>query len=165
MYDYLKPYIEPQGNANYQFYPVSQDEILEAEKRMEMAFPSQLKEFYQDIGYGFFNGDQFNINRIMSPSDIADFMCNDEPYDCIDKSIYEENEMPFMHISGEDFLTIVSDGDDKGSILYFGTKIAESFYSFVEKMYREPNFYLRKEAMNKSSAHIAQSAFSSDCIK
>ncbi len=144
MYDYLKDYIEPEGNNYNHFYPVSQDEIIKAEKRIQIVFPAELINFYNEVGYGFLSSDKYYINRIMSPTDIADFMCNEEPYDCIDRSIYEENEMAFMHISGEDFLTILLDGVDKGSIMYFGTIIAESFYSFVEKMYNEPNFYMRR---------------------
>lgn len=109
---------------------------------MQIAFPAELTDFYNEVGYGFLSSDKYCFNRIMSPTDIADFICNEEPYDCMDKSFYDENEMVFMHLSGEDFLTIILEGDDKGSIMYFGTKIAESFSSFVEKMFIEPNYYM-----------------------
>ena len=88
MFDYLKQYVEPFGNDFNQFYCVNQDEIFNAESRMKCSFPEELKLFYEEIGFGFISRDINFFNRIMSPSDIADFMCDDELYDYVDKTIY-----------------------------------------------------------------------------
>ena len=101
-----------------------------------------MKIFYTEIGYGFFLGDKNFINRLMPPSDIADYVCGEDIYEYVDKSFYGENELVFLHISGEDFLTVVYKGENKGAVLYFGDKIADTFEEFVKKMIDIPNYYI-----------------------
>lgn len=78
----------------------------------------------------------------MSPSDIADYVCGEDIYEYADKSIYGKDELVFLHIGNEDFLTIVFKGERKGSILYFGEKIADSLEEFVTKMIDTVNYYI-----------------------
>lgn len=141
MYEYLKHYIE-RSSKNNMFYKVNDQDIKDAENRMKLSLPDCIKIFYKEVGYGFLMGDKNYINRIMAPDDIADYVCNENIYEYVDKSIYEENELVFMHISDEDFLTIIYKGEDEGKILYFGQKIAESFEEFIKKMCSSPNYYI-----------------------
>ena len=145
MYEFLKKYVvndvKEENNEIYIFYPVSESDITDAEKRMGFKFPNSLKQFYREIGYGFMAYGGNNINRIMHPDDIADYFCDDEVYDYVDKEYYEKDELVFFHISGQDFLTMVYDGKKEGEILCFHRKIADSFEDFISKMYAEPNYF------------------------
>ena len=49
------------------FYPVSEKEIEEVERNLDLKFPNELREFLIEVGYGFIKGSEFNINRIMGP--------------------------------------------------------------------------------------------------
>lgn len=135
-------YIKELENPNIKFYPVDVSEIDKAEKRMGFEFPESLKTFYKEIGYGFFGNNKNFINRLMSPEDIADYVCNESVYKYVDKSFYSENQLVFIHISDEDFLTIIHKGENKGNILYFGDKIADAFEEFIKKIIITPDYYI-----------------------
>ena len=122
-----------QNQRNFVFYKVNDSEITNSEKRMGMKFPASLAIFYREIGYGFIKGEPYFINRIMAPDDIADFVCGEEEYAYVDKSIYGPNSLVFLHISDEDFLTIDYEDGKEGCIRYFGGVIANSFIEFLEK--------------------------------
>lgn len=140
MYDFVKEHM--QEGENLTFHKVSEQEILDAEKRMGFSFPPSLREFYLEIGYGFLKNTPNFINRIMEPSDVADFVCLEEEYMYVDRSIYPENELVFMHISGEDFLALEYDGGCEGAVKYLGEIIASSFADFLKKMIEKPNYYI-----------------------
>ncbi|WP_326493211.1 SMI1/KNR4 family protein [Clostridium estertheticum] len=75
--------------------------MVNAENRMKRKFPNELKLFYQEIGYGFLcKDDKIHTNRIMHPSDIANFYCEDEVYSYVDRDLYESNEMIFFDLGG-----------------------------------------------------------------
>lgn len=130
------------NDKDVRLYDVTSEEIKNAEERMGFLFPESLKAFYCEVGYGFIKTSPNFINRIMSPSDIADFICESEEYEYVDKSIYNEDELVFMHIADEDFLTIEYKDNMEGAIKYFGEKIANSFIEFLEKMIEAPNYYI-----------------------
>lgn len=141
MFEELLKEIHNKDNK-YEFYKVEDQEVNLAEERMGYLFPPKLKQFYSEVGYGFIKGSPSFINRIMTPSDVADFMCDDEEYQYVDKSVYNECEMVFFHISGEDYLTIELYGDNEGAIKYFDEIIAVDFIEFIEKMMSNPNYFV-----------------------
>jgi len=128
------------------FYKVDNKQIESAEARMKNKFPSELKEFYIEIGYGFLcKNDKTHTNRIMDPSDIADFYCGDEVYNYVDRDLYDSNEIIFFDLGGEgDFLTIKSDKNDNSAVYYFGRKIADSLKEFLINMNLNTNYYIEK---------------------
>lgn len=135
-------YIKQLESTNTKFYPIDISEISNAEEQMGFEFPESLKAFYKEIGYGFFGSNKNFINRLMSPEDIADYVCGADIYEYVDKSFYGENELVFFHISDEDFLTIVYKGENKGNILYFGDKVADNFQEFIKKIINIPDYYI-----------------------
>lgn len=142
MYETFKSNVEKRNDLI--FYEVSEEAIRDAEKRMGFRFPKSLETFYREIGYGFIKGSPNFINRIMAPEDIADFVCDSEEYEFVDKSIYDEDELVFMHLSDEDFLTIEYKDGNGEVIKYFGDIIAYSFEEFLEKILEKPNYYIDK---------------------
>lgn len=142
MYEYLKERLESNVDEMNLFFKVTEEEIELAEARMKIKFPNSIKNFYREIGYGFLGRNRYYINRIMAPDDIADYVCGNDVYEYVDKSIYNEDELVFMHIGDEDFLTLKYSGKFEGEILYFGEKIADSFEEFINKMLDKPNYYI-----------------------
>jgi hypothetical protein len=85
MYDYLKEFVNPQGRSveiwhENVFISINKKAIEEVEERLGYKFPEQLREFYQEIGYGHlttpynttFGYKFYNTNEIMSPNEIVD---------------------------------------------------------------------------------------------
>lgn len=126
----------------FEFYKLEEEEIKNAEERLGYSFPTILRAFYSEVGYGFIKGSPSFINRIMAPDDVADFMCDDEKYQYVDKSIYSENEMIFFHIADEDFLTIELLGENSGAIKYFDDVIAVDLIDFINRMLVNPNYFI-----------------------
>lgn len=147
---FLKPFLKKDekdiedSNIRNVFYPVKSSEVIEAQQRMGMSFPVELSQLYHEIGYGFIClDDKTHINRIMHPSEIADFWCHDEEYEYVDRDIYDNDELAFFHLGGEgDFITIKFSGESKGEIFYFGKLIANSLYEFLVNMINKTNYYM-----------------------
>lgn len=140
MYEYLKKYINVDSNELHRFFKVEEGDIERAERRMKFEFPNCIKEFYREIGYGFIGKDPNFYNRIMHPDDIADYVCGDDVYEYVDKSFYGDDELVFMHIQDEDFVTIKCSGKLEGKIIFLGKKIADSFEQFIKEMYINPDY-------------------------
>ena len=130
------------NNENFEIYKVEEKSISESEKRMGIIFPEDIRSFYLEIGYGFVSNTLRNINRIMAPEDVADFVTETDFYEYIDKSVYDEDSFAIFHVTGEDYLTYKFFGSNKGVIMYFDRVIADSFMSFIKKLIDNPCFYM-----------------------
>jgi NAD-dependent SIR2 family protein deacetylase len=75
----------------------------------------------------------------MPPDDVADYVCFDSFFEYVDRSIYSAEDIPFFHLSDEDFLMIRKDG----KIVYFGEVIADSFIDFMRKELEVPDFFIK----------------------
>lgn len=143
-FDYFRKYIienKTDENARHIFYKVNEIDVSTAESLIGYNFPEELKAFYNEIGYGFVcKDDNLRIDRIMHPQDIADFILGDDVYEFIDKSIYPDDEIPFFHIAGDDFLTLKID-EDELEVKYFGEVIAKSIKEFLLKMDEETDYF------------------------
>lgn len=60
-YDFIK------ANKDNSFYPVTESEIEEVEKILNLKIPNKLVNLFLQVGYGFIKGLEFNINRVMDP--------------------------------------------------------------------------------------------------
>ena len=116
-------------------YKVEQIEITEAEKRMGITIPCDLKKFYQEIGYGFVKNEVGAINRLIDPLGCADIRMREDIYeydpDLEMYETYEENSLIFFEVNEGVYMSIgLSDGK-----IYFADKvIAESLLEFLQKI-------------------------------
>ena len=160
MFDYnsLKQYIVPHGTVvhckerRHCFYEVREEEIAQAERMLSMSFPDELRQFYLNVGYGYFgNDDPDFLNQLMHPIEIAKLKLGLDFYG----NMYEEEleyytsdaVFPFFDLGGEsDYLVIQMEGEGSGSILYFDTCIASSFHEFAEKMCKKTDYFISAKA-------------------
>jgi hypothetical protein len=156
-FSYLKKYKLQKGERGIihrnNFYPVYESEIKEAEERLGYEFPSELKSFFLEIGYGFLKGDfkgfhqNTYTNRILDPVSIADILLEGvDSGQLHPETEFLEGEMPFFEI-GEmrDFFTMYPLGDKPNAVYdnLNGKIIEESFSKFIWRLYYEsPIFYL-----------------------
>ncbi|MBT2183894.1 type II toxin-antitoxin system antitoxin YxxD, partial [Bacillus subtilis] len=81
------------SNKENDFYPVNQSEIEEVEKNLNLKLPSELVNFYLEVGYGFIKGSEFNTNRILDPYSVRDFRLRINDFEFYpDIEIYDEFE-------------------------------------------------------------------------
>ena len=117
----------------------------------EFIFPAELNDFFKEIGYGFVRPDQKDfINRIMSPSEIMNFLKGLDIYENDERRSYylDKNKLPFYEVSEDSLLTIdlqESCCDNKCKIYYYNTKIADSLLEFLERMELEADYYIEDE--------------------
>lgn len=144
----FEPNDENRFTSKHSFFNVNEAEIIKAEKRIGMAFPEELRQFYLQVGYGFLcRQDKNFIDRIMDPSSVADFILGEEryEYDECREMIDREKKMAFFEISEGSYLSLdLSKKDDKGAcpILYFQDEVADSLENFIRKMDEEIDYYI-----------------------
>ena len=147
MYNIFKEYVVDNENIKNDekmiFYPVPIEAIDSAEKQMKRQFPESIKQFYLNVGWGFFEDESKSfINLLMSPSDIADFYCAKGNYVYAEeREFLEEYEFVFFEVDANCHITLnLVDNVEEG--IYFGTdKIAESLLEFLTRMSEDSNYY------------------------
>jgi antitoxin YxxD len=160
-YAYIKQFkykfFERPETNNY-FYPVTEKEICDAEKKMGFPIPSELREFYLEIGTGKLpislkekdtnNGLE---NRILSPDHLADIMTgtliNEETGLYFSRDNYEDmqpGDLPFFEIfNSSQYLYMKVNSDNPNAVWDLcDIKIEDSFERFIWRLYHEKSdFY------------------------
>lgn len=128
------------------FYPVSEKEIKEVEKELNLKFPKELVDFYIEVGYGFIKGSEFNINRIMDPYSVRDFRLrvNDFEFypeiEIYDK--FENNKLIFFEGSESALMSIELKEKNSSPVYYYDIQIATSLEEFSRKINENDKYYL-----------------------
>ena len=132
-----------------QFFPVRESEIEEVESILELKFPSDLREFFIEVGYGFLKKSEYNINRIMGPASIRDARLKVNDFEFYpDIEVYEELEEDKLIFfeANESALLLIELGDEKdNSIFYDEIKIADSLEDFLKKIMVNDKYYIDME--------------------
>lgn len=107
-------------NNNYDniFYKVDTAEIIDSESKLGFKLPSQLREFYIKIGYGFFHKSQDSINRLLSPLQIAQINLREDFYEFdpdleIYDEIYSDGKILFFDVNEGLYLAIDKNNSNK----------------------------------------------------
>lgn len=155
-YEYLKKYINnEEGGFHNSFYKFDIYEIKKAENKLNIVFPSQLVDFYKEIGYGFLTmpyeaPDDYIFsctNRINSPDMIEDMLINREGSGLIDEDtleILEPGDIPFFEIAdSSSFMVMKTKSENPNAVWYMGhEKIEDSFEEFIKNLYfKGPDYY------------------------
>jgi hypothetical protein len=131
------------------YYPIDPSEIDESERRLGYRFPSELREFFREIGYGFFKSasdphdkrDYNYINRFLAPSQVADLLLGAEP-DEIPSEGFGEGEIPFFEVGDQLYLVVRPTSVLPNQVCWpFGDHVADSLVEFTENLARDARFY------------------------
>ena len=158
-YDYLKKYVNKSvsnGKEN-SFYTFDLKRIENCERKLGYTFPEELKEFWMEIGYGFFRssvpekGINQNdwTNRLATPDDIMEILLEGAESEMMVAPAYElyqglkrEGDFPFFEI-GDSYDFLYMNFNKPGVYELDGNKIADSLEEFVNRLYYEsPTYYL-----------------------
>ncbi|HCI49101.1 MAG: hypothetical protein A2977_00455 [Alphaproteobacteria bacterium RIFCSPLOWO2_01_FULL_45_8] len=168
-YEYLKQFI-PGGsevNDNW-FLPLKSEEIVTAEQKLGVNFPSQLRSFYQEIGFGMLRSPEippagyefYNNNEILPPLVVAHFSKEiirfrtetiEGPAECEDHwmsnatlEMLEPGDLPFFEIGDSSRFLIMRPASHDPNAVWTPShiKIEDSFERFIWRLYYEsPWFY------------------------
>ena len=116
-------------------YKVEPNEIIEAEKRMGITIPHDLRKFYQEVGYGFVKNELSAINRLIDPLGCSDIRMRSDIYE-YDPDLemyesYEENSLIFFEVNEGLYVSI---GLNDGKIYFTDKIIANSLLEFLQKI-------------------------------
>ncbi len=133
-------------NEENSFFLVTEKEILDVEKELDLKFPKELIRFYIEVGYGFMNGSEFNTNRIMDPYSVRDFRLRVNDFEFYpDIEIYDEfenNKLIFFEANETALMSIELNEKDKSAIYYYDIQIANSLEEFLTKIQEHDKYYL-----------------------
>ena len=135
-----------ENGLDHIFYPVKQESIDEVEAKLTFSLPTELKEFYIQVGYGFLwqtNKDSFD--RILSPKQVAqitlkeDFYGGDPDLELYD-DLYEDEKLLFFEVNEGVYLAIDKHNNNgKNAVFYFEDKISDSLEEFVRNFISNPD--------------------------
>ena len=133
-------------NQENNFYPVTENEIKEVEKELDLKFPKELVDFYIEVGYGFIKGSKININRIMDPYSVRDFRLRVNDFEFYpDIEIYDEfeiNKLIFFEGSESALMSIELNENNRSAVYYYDIQIATSLEEFLRKIEENDKYYL-----------------------
>ncbi|MFS0656943.1 SMI1/KNR4 family protein [Bacillus sp. 179-C3.3 HS] len=133
-------------NQENSFYPVTENEIKEVEKELDLKFPKELVNFYLEVGYGFIKGTEFNINRIMDPYSVRDFRLRVNDFEFYpDIEIYDEfenNKLIFFEGNESALMSIELNENNRSAVYYYDIQIATSLEEFLRKIEENDKYYL-----------------------
>ena len=119
------------------FYKVEKKDIKDAEDRMQLSIPSELKDFYLSTGYGFLDSKLSNFNRIMDPQSVASFRLHEDEYEYLESmdiyDSYSDNQLVFFEVSEGLYLSIELTTKNKQRIFLADKELFSSFAEFIEK--------------------------------
>ncbi|OLP65244.1 Antitoxin YxxD [Bacillus pumilus] len=133
-------------NKENSFFPVIEKEIIDVEKELDLKLPKELINLYKEVGYGFINGSEFNINRIMDPYSVRDFRLRASDFEFYpDIEIYDEfedNKLIFFEANETALMSIELNEKDNSAIYYYDVQIAHSLEEFLTKIQENDKYYL-----------------------
>ncbi|MGN7178580.1 hypothetical protein BK139_19630 [Paenibacillus sp. FSL R5-0490] len=134
------------ANQENCFYRVTENEIKEVEKELDLKFPKELVNFYIEVGYGFIKGSEININRIMDPYSVRDFRLRVNDFEFYpDIEIYDEfenNKLIFFEGSESALMSIELNEKNRSPVYYYDIQIETSLEEFLRKIEENDKYYL-----------------------
>lgn len=131
------------NDLDHIFYKVDDTDIVEAESKLGITLPTQLKEFYRKVGYGFFHRGRGVVNRLLSPLQVAQINLREDFYESDpDLDVYfemnEQDKILFFEANEGLYLTIDTRGE-QNAIYLFNKEVAHSFGDFISKLLVSPD--------------------------
>lgn len=132
-------------NAGNKFYTVKGTKVLKAQDDLGIIIPKELKDFYEQIGYGFLYSEEGNINRIMDPNSLCEFrfrkgqFANDPELDMYEG--YERDKLVFFEICEGVFLSIGFSKNNNGKIFNGEKIIADNLKEFLIQYQEDERYF------------------------
>lgn len=144
------------GNAlENEFWKVHETSLVDIEKRMGIAIPRELREFYRAVGHGHLvesrdgtlQTDYFNI--FVDLQRLSKLWLRDEVSFQYDAELVAKDELPFFDMGSFSYFVLRPHSANPNAIYapYDKKPICGSFNEFVQQLYLDNTFYLAHEGV------------------
>jgi hypothetical protein len=157
-YLFLKNFVDLSGyvkiSEQNNFESLTEQDIVLAERCLNLKFPKQLRQFYLEIGCGNLTTPEnppidyrfMAENEILHPSSIVKIMLLGHDSGLISQDVLDflqPGDMPFFHIADSCLFLIMKPLSKKPNAVYnqFGDLIEENFSQFIWRLYFESPCY------------------------
>lgn len=130
------------------FFPVISSEINKAEQDLGFALPDELKQFYEEIGWGQLqtgrNGKVTDNNHVVSPREIIEILdgTSEDWVTPGDTDEMEPGTLPFFIRYPSLFLCLHPHSDNPDAVWWmWGDKICDSLVEFFQKLIEDPDWF------------------------
>ncbi|WP_409995877.1 SMI1/KNR4 family protein [Halomonas sp. DP4Y7-2] len=144
------------GNAlSNEFWRVHEAQLREAENRMGINIPSDLREFYTTVGHGHLVRSRHGVlqsdyfNSIVDVEYLTRLWCRDDVCFQYDSEIFDERELPFFDMGSYSYLVLRPRSENPNAVYFPYDKkpVCFSFCEFVSRLYQDTTFYLKHEGV------------------
>ena len=138
----FKDIVNRKGNK---FYSLDKNAVDRAQEDLGIIIPKELREFYEEIGYGFLNSEEGYYNRIMDPQSLCEFrfregqFANNPELDIYEG--YEQDGLIFFEICEGSYLSIGFSKKNNGKIINEDKIIANSLKEFLIKYQDDERYF------------------------
>lgn len=138
----FKDIVNRKGNK---FYSLDKNAVDRAQEDLGIIIPKELREFYEEIGYGFLNSEEGYFNRIMDPQSLCEFrfregqFANNPELDIYEG--YEQDGLIFFEICEGSYLSIGFSKKNNGKIISEDKIIANSLKEFLIKYQDDERYF------------------------
>jgi hypothetical protein len=148
MFEYLTAYVGREKPPN-RFWPVSAEEIRQAEAWIGYRFPAQLRRLFREVGCGFLargvedrKRDPSIVNGVLSPREIAELL-NAESDPRRPPEGWAAGVMPFFDVGERTFLVMLPESPSPDRVWWPDgqTEVAPDLDHFLRALYRRADFY------------------------
>jgi SMI1 / KNR4 family (SUKH-1) len=133
------------------FFPVSTASIDRAQETWKCQFPSQLVQFFQELGWGQLqsgrNGDVADFNFVASPDEMSNIFTGTSDW-LMPYSELEPDTLPFFQRDVDLFLCLKPKSDNPNAVWWMwgeqmpnGGKICDSLVEFFQRLVEDPNWF------------------------
>ena len=138
---------EKERGLKHTFYTVTNEQLKELEAEIDI--PTELKEFYLEVGHGFMfdDNDSYSIDRLLSPDDYVkinlrkDYYEYDPTLDLFKEPIFDGKSIFFEVNEGVYLLISEVSVNGKNDIYFFDKKIADSLEEFLIRFDSEGHYF------------------------
>jgi antitoxin YxxD len=149
MFETFVSFVRKEKGPN-RFWPIDKNQIDEAESRMGVTFPPDLRVFFTEVGSGFWaqgiadaEWDRSLVNRLPSPGQIADLVCDDQnPWR--PREGFVDGAIPFFDVGEDTYLVLLPQSDVPSRVYWSDGKqvVTESVEEFFNELHQHAGFYL-----------------------
>jgi hypothetical protein len=148
MFEYLQPYIGKKKPPN-RFWPVDPADVEDAERRLGVRFPGQLRTFYAEVGCGFLAQGKEDrrrgpslVNGVLSPVEIASLLLDpSEPARPAEG--FMPGVMPFFDVGEQTYLVMRPSSSQPDAVYWPDgkSKVSDELEAFFKDLYQRAGFY------------------------
>ncbi len=144
------------GNAlKNEFWEIQETMLVDAEKRMGMAIPRELRDFYAMVGNGHLVNSRTGVlqtdylNIFVDLQRLSQLWLRDEVSFQYDSELVDEGELPFFDMGSYSYFVLRPHSTKPNAVYapYDKKPICDSLTEFVLNLYQDTTFYLAHEGV------------------